>query len=39
MHREDHVKQRKTDYTIYGIVDGDVFDAKAFALVLPGAAG
>lgn len=39
MHREDHVKQRKTDYTIYGIVDGDVFDAMAFALVLPEAAG
>ena len=39
MHNEDHVKQRKTDYMVYGVVDGDVFDAKAFALVMPEAAG
>lgn len=37
MHQEDHVKARKTDYMVYGIVDGDVFDEKAFALIKPGA--
>lgn len=37
MHTEDHVKQRTTDYMGYAIVDGDVYDAKAFALLKPNA--
>jgi HK97 family phage major capsid protein len=30
---EDHVKARTTDYAAYTIVDGDVIDEKAFALI------
>jgi HK97 family phage major capsid protein len=30
---EDHVKTRTTDYAAYTIVDGDVLDTKAFALI------
>lgn len=30
---EDHVKARTTDYAAYTIVDGDVMDEKAFALI------
>lgn len=30
---EDHVKARTTDYAAYTIVDGDVLDEKAFALI------
>lgn len=30
---EDHVKARTTDYAAYTIVDGDVFDTKAFSLI------
>lgn len=37
MHTEEHVKQRTTDYMGYAIVDGDVYDSKAFALLKPGA--
>ena len=37
MHTEDHVKQRETDYMGYAIVDGDVYDSMAFALLKPGA--
>ena len=33
MHTEEHVKARSTDYMGYAIVDGDVLDTKAFALV------
>lgn len=33
MHTEEHVKARTTDYMGYAIVDGDVLDTKAFALV------
>ena len=37
MHTEEHVKARETDYMGYAIVDGDVYDSKAFALLKPGA--
>lgn len=30
---EQHVKSRTTDYTAYTVVDGDVIDEKAFALI------
>jgi HK97 family phage major capsid protein len=30
---EDHAKPRETDYVAYEIVDGDVFEPKAFALL------
>ena len=30
---EDHAKARTTDYVAYSIVDGDVLDEKAFALI------
>lgn len=30
---EDHAKQRVTDYVAYAVVDGDVMDEKAFALI------
>lgn len=30
---EDHAKARTTDYVAYAIVDGDVIDEKAFALI------
>ncbi len=33
MHTEDHVKQRETDYMGYTVVDGAVFDNRAFALL------
>lgn len=33
MHTEDHMKERETDYMGYTIVDGGVFDNKAFALL------
>lgn len=36
MHTEEHVKARTTDYMGYAIVDGDVYDSKAFALLKPG---
>lgn len=35
MHTEEHVKARTTDYMGYAIVDGDVYDSKAFALLKP----
>lgn len=35
MHTEDHVKKRETDYMGYAIVDGDVYDEMAFALLMP----
>lgn len=35
MHNEDHVLERETDYMGYAIVDGDVFDSKAFAYLKP----
>lgn len=38
MHMQDRVKARATDYVGYGIVDADVYDEMAFALVMPGAA-
>lgn len=34
MHTEEHVKARETDYMGYAIVDGDVYDEQAFALVM-----
>jgi len=37
MHSEEHVKKRETDYMGYAIVDGDVYDSKAFAYLKPGA--
>lgn len=37
MHTEEHVKARTTDYMGYAIVDGDVYDSKAFALLKPNA--
>ena len=33
MHTEEHVKPRNTDYMGYAIVDGDVLDNQAFAVV------
>ncbi|WP_423408026.1 phage major capsid protein [Heyndrickxia sp. MSNUG] len=30
---EDHAKARTTDYVAYAVVDGDVMDEKAFALI------
>jgi len=30
---EEHVKARTTDYAAYTVVDGDVMDEKAFALI------
>jgi len=30
---EDHAKARTTDYVAYAVVDGDVLDTKAFALI------
>jgi len=33
MYQEDHIKQRKTDYMGYAIVDGDVITTKAFVLI------
>ena len=35
MHTEEHVKARTTDYMGYAIVDGDVYDPMAFALLKP----
>lgn len=32
MYREDHVRERLTDYMGYAIVDGDVLDTKAFVI-------
>lgn len=37
MHTEEHVKQRTTDYMGYAIVDGDVYDSQAFAILIPNA--
>lgn len=34
MHTEEHVKARTVDYMGYAIVDGDVLDTQAFALVM-----
>lgn len=36
---EDHAKQRVTDYVAYAVVDGDVLDEQAFAMIrnVPGA--
>lgn len=34
---EDHAKQRETDYVAYEIVDGNVYETKAFALIKKGA--
>ncbi|QNG60385.1 phage major capsid protein [Bacillus sp. PAMC26568] len=33
MYREDHVRERLTDYMGYAIVDGDVLDSKAFVIL------
>jgi HK97 family phage major capsid protein len=33
MYREDHVRERLTDYMGYAIVDGDVLDSKAFTIL------
>jgi HK97 family phage major capsid protein len=33
MYREDHVRERLTDYMGYAIVDGDVLDSKAFTVL------
>lgn len=33
IYNEDHVKARKTDYTGYALVDGDVLTTKAFSLL------
>lgn len=33
IYTEDHVKQRRTDYMGYAIVDGDVLSTKAFAYI------
>ena len=33
---EDHAKPRETDYVAYEIVDGDVYESKAFALLTKG---
>ncbi|MGM9923342.1 MAG: phage major capsid protein [Bacillus sp. (in: firmicutes)] len=35
MYREDHVRERLTDYMGYAIVDGDVVDTKAFVILSP----
>ncbi|MFL7940806.1 phage major capsid protein [Priestia megaterium] len=36
MYREDHVRERLTDYMGYAIVDGDVLDSKAFVILQTG---
>src|SRR5690625_2792319 len=36
---EDHAKPRETDYVAYEIVDGDVYETKAFALLTEGDSG
>jgi len=36
MYREDHVRERLTDYMGYAIVDGDVLDSKAFVILQSG---
>ena len=36
MYREDHVRERLTDYMGYAIVDGDVVDSKAFVILSDG---
>jgi HK97 family phage major capsid protein len=36
MYREDHVRERLTDYMGYAIVDGDVLDSKAFVILQAG---
>lgn len=36
MYREDHVRERLTDYMGYAIVDGDVVDTKAFVILSNG---
>lgn len=36
MYREDHVRDRLTDYMGYAIVDGDVLDSKAFVIMRQG---
>src|SRR5690606_21550916 len=33
MYREDHIRERLTDYMGYAIVDGDVLDNKAFVIL------
>lgn len=33
MYREDHIRERLTDYMGYAIVDGDVLDNRAFVIV------
>ncbi|MGG3452162.1 phage major capsid protein [Domibacillus aminovorans] len=33
MYREEHVRERLTDYMGYAIVDGDVVDSKAFVIL------
>ena len=33
MYREDHVRDRLTDYMGYAIVDGDVLDSKSFVIL------
>jgi len=35
MHRQTHMRRRIDEYMGYAIVDGDVFDAKAFVLLKP----
>lgn len=36
MYREEHVRERLTDYMGYAIVDGDVVDSKAFVILSDG---
>ena len=36
MYREEHVRERLTDYMGYAIVDGDVVDTKAFVILSNG---
>lgn len=36
---EDHAKPRETDYVAYEIVDGDVYETQAFALLTEGDSG
>lgn len=38
LHTEDHAKKRITDYVAWDIIDGDVIDTKAFAVIKPATA-
>ena len=39
MYREEHIRERLTDYMGYAIVDGDVVDSKAFVIIQVAVAG